>query len=44
VDRGVKLPTHLKNINPEFFLSKGNARTKSGTETKGKAIQRMPPT
>jgi len=22
-------PTHLKNINPEFFLSKGNAWTKT---------------
>jgi hypothetical protein len=35
-------PTHLKNINPEFLLSKGNAGTKSGTETEGKAIQRLP--
>jgi hypothetical protein len=26
-------PTHLKNINTEYFLSKGNAGTKSGTET-----------
>jgi hypothetical protein len=35
-------PTHLKNINPEFFLSKGNEGTKSGAETEGKAIQRLP--
>jgi hypothetical protein len=26
-------PTHLKNINPEFLLSKENAGTKSGAET-----------
>ena len=32
--------THFKNINPEFFLSKGNAWTKSGAETEGKTIQR----
>jgi hypothetical protein len=25
--------THLKIINPEFFLSKGNTGTKSGAET-----------
>jgi hypothetical protein len=31
-------PTNLKNINPEFLLSKGNAGTKNGTETEGKAI------
>jgi hypothetical protein len=36
------LPTQLKNINSEFFLSKGNAGTKSGEETEGKAIQRLP--
>jgi hypothetical protein len=35
-------PTHLKNINPEFLLSKGNARTKCGAETEGKAIWRKP--
>jgi hypothetical protein len=34
--------THLKNINPEFLLSKGNAGTKSGAETEGKVIQRLP--
>jgi hypothetical protein len=34
-------PTHLKNINPEFLLSKENARTMSGTETQGKAILRL---
>ena len=38
---GMGPPTHLKNINPEFFLSKGNEGTKSGTETEGKAIQRL---
>jgi hypothetical protein len=31
--------THLKNINPLFLLSEGNARTKSGAQTEGKAIQ-----
>jgi hypothetical protein len=35
-------PTHLKNINPEIFLSKENARTKSGAETGEKAIERLP--
>ena len=35
-------PTCLKNINPELLLSKGNAGTKSGTETEGKAIQKLP--
>jgi hypothetical protein len=34
--------THLKNINPEFLLSKGNTGTKSGAETEGKAIQGLP--
>jgi len=34
-------PTHLKNINPEFLLSKGNGGTKSGTETERGAIQRL---
>jgi hypothetical protein len=35
------LLTHLKNINPEFPLSKGNAGTKIGTEIEGKATQRL---
>jgi hypothetical protein len=35
------LPTHLKNINPEFLLLKGNTGTKNGAETEGKAIQRL---
>jgi hypothetical protein len=35
-------PTHLKNINPELFLSKGNTGTECGAETEGKAIQRLP--
>jgi hypothetical protein len=34
--------THLKDINSEFVLSKGNAGTNSGVETEGKAIQRLP--
>jgi hypothetical protein len=34
--------THLKNINPELFLSKGNAVTKSKEKAEGKAIQRLP--
>jgi hypothetical protein len=33
---------HLKNINPEFLLSKRIAGTRSGAETEGKAIQRLP--
>jgi hypothetical protein len=33
--------TYLQNFNPELFLSKGNTWTKSGTETKGKAMQRL---
>jgi hypothetical protein len=37
----MKPPTHLKNINIEFLLSKGNAGTKSAAETEGKAIQRL---
>jgi hypothetical protein len=36
------LPTHLKNINSELLLSKGNTETKSGAETEGKAVQRLP--
>ena len=35
-------PTLLKNFNPELFLSKGSTGTKSGTETEGKVIQRLP--
>ena len=35
-------PTHLKNINPELLLTKGNTGTKSGTETEGNFIQRLP--
>ena len=31
----------LQNFNPECLLSKGNVGTKNGTETKGKAIQRL---
>ena len=33
---GMRLLTHLKIFNPELFLSKGNAGTKSGAETEGK--------
>jgi hypothetical protein len=33
---------HLKILNPEMFLSKGKTGTKSGTETEGNAIQRLP--
>ena len=33
--------THLKNINPELLLSKGNTGTKNGVKTEGKAIQRL---
>jgi hypothetical protein len=36
------LPTHLKNFNPEFLLSKGNIWANCGEETKGKTIQRLP--
>ena len=36
------LPTHLQNFNLESFLSKENTGTKSGAETEGKAIQRLP--
>jgi hypothetical protein len=39
---GMGPPTYLKNFNPELLLSKGNTGTKSGAETEGKAIQRMP--
>jgi hypothetical protein len=34
--------TNLKNNNGEFLLSKGNARIKSGVESEGKTIQRLP--
>jgi hypothetical protein len=37
------IPTHLKNINPEFLLSKENAGTESGAQSKRKAIQRLSP-
>jgi len=39
---GATSPTHLKNISPEFLLSKGNGETKSVAEMEGKAIQRLP--
>jgi hypothetical protein len=35
-------PIHLKNFNPEIFLSKGKIGAKIGTETEAKAIQRPP--
>jgi hypothetical protein len=31
-------PTHFKNNNSEFLLSKENGRTKNGAESEGKAI------
>jgi hypothetical protein len=34
--------THLQNFKPELLLSKGNTGTKSGAETEGKTIQRLP--
>jgi hypothetical protein len=34
--------THLKNINPEFLLLKGDAGKKCGVETEGMTIQRLP--
>jgi hypothetical protein len=40
--RGMGPPTHLKNINLKFLLSKENAGKKSGAENEGKAIQRLP--
>ena len=40
--RGMGPVTHLKNINLVLLLSKVNTRTKSGAETKEKAIQRLP--
>jgi hypothetical protein len=36
------LPNHLKHINPEILLSKGNAGIKRRAELEGKAIQRLP--
>ena len=39
---GMVPSTHLKNFNPELLLCKGNTWTKSGVETKGKTIQRLP--
>jgi hypothetical protein len=36
------LLSHLKNINPELLLSKGNAWTQSGAEIEGKATQKLP--
>jgi hypothetical protein len=38
----MRLPTHLKIINLEFLLSKGNAGAKSVAEIEGNAIQRLP--
>jgi hypothetical protein len=35
-------PTHLKNLNPELLLTKGNTSKKSGAETEGKTIKRLP--
>jgi hypothetical protein len=35
-------PTHLRIFIPEMFLSKGKTRAKNGTETEGKAVQRLP--
>jgi hypothetical protein len=35
-------PTHPQNFNLELLLSKGNTGTKSGAETEGKVIQRLP--
>jgi len=35
-------PPHLRNLNPELLLCKGNAGTKNRAETEGKAIQRRP--
>jgi hypothetical protein len=39
---GMGRTTHLKNINTELFPSKKNTGTKSGAQTKGKVIQRLP--
>jgi hypothetical protein len=39
---GMVPPIYLKNINPEFLLSKRNGGTKNGAETEGKATQRLP--
>jgi hypothetical protein len=35
-------PTHVKNVNSELLLSKGNAGTESGAETERKTVQRLP--
>jgi hypothetical protein len=35
-------PPIYKIFNTELFLSKGNTGTKSGAETEGKGIQRLP--
>jgi hypothetical protein len=35
-------PIHLKNINPEFFLAKGNSGTKNGAETEGRPSKDCP--
>jgi hypothetical protein len=35
-------PHPSQNFNPELLLSKGNTGTKSGINTEGKAIQRLP--
>ena len=40
-DWGMGPPTHLKILNPEGLLSKGNMGTKCGAEIEGKAIQRL---
>ena len=39
---GMGSVTHLQIFNLELLLSKGNTGTKSGAETEGKAIQRLP--
>ena len=39
---GMEPHTHLYIFNPELLLSNGNAGAKSGAETEGKAIQRLP--
>jgi hypothetical protein len=35
-------PIYLKIFNPDYFLYKGNAETKIGTETEVEVIQRLP--
>ena len=39
---GTGAPINLNSFNPESFLFKGNAETKSGSESEGKVIQRWP--